>query len=192
MKTFKISLFTAALMIATLASCKNTSEKKQIKEMAMEQPAVEEKPVEQKIFPITFDGLIGSYLAIKDALVADNNTAAADEAKQFFSILEKLELSELEEAEQAILKTSAPSMKQHADEMIQGDMVKQREHLELLTDDMIAMVAVTGSSKTLYQQFCPMYQGNVGGIWLSESKEIKNPLFGSKMLKCGVVQAEFN
>jgi hypothetical protein len=29
-------------------------------------------------------------------------------------------------------------------------------------------------------------------IWLSEYKEIKNPFFGSKMIKCGSVQKQIN
>ncbi|MFT4674108.1 MAG: hypothetical protein ACI9R6_001009, partial [Saprospiraceae bacterium] len=33
---------------------------------------------------------------------------------------------------------------------------------------------------------------NTGGYWLSNSKEIRNPYFGSKMLKCGRIDKEFN
>ena len=31
-----------------------------------------------------------------------------------------------------------------------------------------------------------------GANWLSETKEITNPYFGAKMLKCGVVKKQFN
>ncbi|NVK50788.1 MAG: DUF3347 domain-containing protein, partial [Cyclobacteriaceae bacterium] len=33
-----------------------------------------------------------------------------------------------------------------------------------------------------------MYKNNTGGVWLSASTDIKNPLFGSAMLTCGSVQ----
>ncbi len=35
-----------------------------------------------------------------------------------------------------------------------------------------------------------MYNDGKGGIWLSETKEIKNPYLGGKMPKCGTVQKE--
>ena len=52
------------------------------------------------------------------------------------------------------------------------------------------MVAITGTKNKLYQQFCPMY--DKGSAWLSTSNEVKNPYYGSKMLKCGKVQKEIN
>jgi hypothetical protein len=33
---------------------------------------------------------------------------------------------------------------------------------------------------------------NTGGYWLSNSKEIRNPFFGDKMLKCGRIEKEIN
>ena len=59
-----------------------------------------------------------------------------------------------------------------------------------LSIDIADMVAITGAAKTLYQQYCPMYNNNKGGMWLSASEEIKNPYYGAKMLNCGEVQKE--
>jgi len=59
-----------------------------------------------------------------------------------------------------------------------------------LSKDIMDMVAITGTENTLYQQFCPMYDG--GSAWLSMNEEIRNPYYGSKMLKCGKVQKEIN
>ena len=42
-----------------------------------------------------------------------------------------------------------------------------------------------GSNRTLYHDLCPMAFDDQGAYWLSESKEIRNPYFGDKMLKCG-------
>jgi Cu(I)/Ag(I) efflux system membrane fusion protein len=46
------------------------------------------------------------------------------------------------------------------------------------------------ANQSLYIQFCPMANDDKGGYWLSTEKEIKNPYFGSKMLKCGEVKQE--
>ena len=45
-------------------------------------------------------------------------------------------------------------------------------------------------SGTVYKQYCPMAFNNTGAYWFSNSKEIFNPYFGEKMLKCGRVEAE--
>ena len=45
-------------------------------------------------------------------------------------------------------------------------------------------------SGTIYKQYCPMAFNNEGAYWLSESKDIMNPYFGDRMLKCGRVDAE--
>lgn len=48
------------------------------------------------------------------------------------------------------------------------------------------------SSGTLYKQFCPMALNDKGAFWFSEVKEIRNPYFGDKMLKCGSVVETIN
>ena len=40
----------------------------------------------------------------------------------------------------------------------------------------------------LYHDHCPMAQDNKGAMWLSETKEIRNPYFGDKMMTCGSVE----
>jgi hypothetical protein len=44
------------------------------------------------------------------------------------------------------------------------------------------------SAGALYLEYCPMANGNEGAYWLSNEKQIKNPYFGDKMLKCGSVK----
>ena len=43
---------------------------------------------------------------------------------------------------------------------------------------------------TLFVEFCPMADNDRGANWLSKNKEIKNPYFGTSMLKCGEVKDE--
>jgi hypothetical protein len=40
---------------------------------------------------------------------------------------------------------------------------------------------------SVYVAYCPMANNNEGANWLSNDKEIKNPYFGDKMLRCGSV-----
>lgn len=43
-----------------------------------------------------------------------------------------------------------------------------------------------------YYQYCPMANNNQGAYWLSDTKEIRNPYFGDKMLTCGSVKETIN
>jgi len=51
-------------------------------------------------------------------------------------------------------------------------------------------VAAFGTGKTIYVQYCPMAFGNKGADWLAKEEEIRNPYFGDKMMKCGLVKRE--
>ena len=79
-------------------------------------------------------------------------------------------------------------VKEHGEHIAKSEIVHQREHFEGMAKDFMDILAITGTDRTLYQQYCPMYNKNKGGYWLSDSQEIKNPLFGSKMLTCGSVK----
>ena len=64
---------------------------------------------------------------------------------------------------------------------------KQRVVFKALSEKSITLAGLVGVGTTIYQQHCPMYAG--GSSWLSFNEEIRNPYYGDKMLKCGVVEA---
>lgn len=65
----------------------------------------------------------------------------------------------------------------------------QRAAYEDLSKQMMEQVKSSGvSNGALYVQYCPMAFDNKGASWISSSKEIRNPYFGEKMLKCGEVK----
>jgi len=41
-----------------------------------------------------------------------------------------------------------------------------------------------------YYQFWPMAFNDKGAHWISQNKEIQNPYFGDKMMKCGFTKEE--
>ncbi len=72
-----------------------------------------------------------------------------------------------------------------------GKIAHQREHLASLSKDINDLIFLFGAPQKLYQQKCPMYNEGKGAIWVSETKEIKNPYYGSQMLTCGAVKKEY-
>lgn len=69
------------------------------------------------------------------------------------------------------------------------DLSEQRLHFSALSNEMTTLVKGGKlAAGSLYLEYCPMANNNTGAFWLSNEKEIKNPYFGSKMLKCGSVK----
>jgi hypothetical protein len=136
--------------------------------------------------------LVSAYLQVKNALTEDNGQGAASSAGELTTAISQLEASALSPETKKIYDEVKGEIKEHAEHIGAngGNIEHQREHFELLSQDMIDLVKISGSNQTLYREFCPMYNNNKGGTWLSEMKEIKNPYLGKKMPDCGEVKEE--
>jgi hypothetical protein len=116
------------------------------------------------------------YLHLKDALVASK----ADEAKKGANELQ-IALKDVNGAATAIEAASKIANL--------SDLTAQRNMFSALSNEMATLVKGGKLSMgMLYLEYCPMANNNSGAYWLSNEKEIKNPYFGDKMLKCGSVK----
>ncbi len=113
------------------------------------------------------------YVAIKDAFV---NTDAEAVSKNAAELAEKAGKNE---GIAAIANTIAES----------NDVNKQREAFSKLTEAMDPVLMNALESGEIYKQYCPMAFEGKGDYWYSNSKDIFNPYYGDKMLKCGRVEA---
>ena len=135
--------------------------------------------------------ILNDYFNLKDALVADDNARAKELGATLATSLGNLDVSSnFSDTQKPNLKDIIEDAVEHAEHISESDIDHQREHFKILSKDVTDMVAITGTEKTLYQQFCPMYDG--GSAWLSTSKDVMNPYYGSRMLNCGKVQKEIN
>ncbi|MDY7396774.1 DUF3347 domain-containing protein [Aureibaculum sp. 2210JD6-5] len=134
--------------------------------------------------------VLADYMALKDALVETDKDKAAKAGNKLNNTLSEFDISGFTAEQQKELKDIIADAKEHAEHIGKSEMDHQREHFKTLSKDIMDMVSITGTVNTLYQQFCPMYDG--GSAWLSMNEEIRNPYYGSKMLKCGKVQKEIN
>ena len=140
----------------------------------------------------TINDVVSDYLSLKNALTNDNGSEAASAAKEISTAIGKVDTSGSTPEQKKVYSDIKDDLKEHAEHIgANGSDIKhQREHFDLLSKDMIDLVKATGSSQTLYKDFCPMYNNKKGASWLSETKEIKNPYYGKKMPKCGEVKEE--
>ncbi|MCF6181183.1 DUF3347 domain-containing protein [Lutibacter sp.] len=136
--------------------------------------------------------IIDSYLQIKNALVNDNKDEAAKGGNMMLTAFSNFDMSKLSETQHKEYMEIIEDAKEQAEHIIKSPIDHQREHFENLSVDINDLISLLGTSKTLYQNKCPMAGEGKGAIWLSEYKEIKNPFFGSKMIKCGSVQKQIN
>ncbi|MDL5514078.1 DUF3347 domain-containing protein [Arenibacter sp. M-2] len=150
--------------------------------------------VDKKEMVMNGDGnsqtILNDYFNLKDALVADDNAKAKELGATLATSLVKLDISKYTDDQQSELKDIIEDAIEHAEHISESDIIHQREHFKVLSKDVTDMVAITGTQVKLYEQFCPMYDG--GTAWLSTKEEVRNPYYGSQMLKCGKVQREIN
>lgn len=117
------------------------------------------------------------YIILKTAFVNTNSKLATGAAKRMVAALVGIEVdSKLTEALVGIAETD--------------DVETQRALFFIVTTAMESVLDGALESGTIYKQYCPMAFGNTGAYWLSNSKDIYNPYFGDKMLKCGRVDSE--
>ncbi|WP_445713327.1 DUF3347 domain-containing protein [Flavobacterium sp.] len=136
--------------------------------------------------------MLDAYFEIKNGLVADSKEKTANGGNSLLTAISKFDMSKLSGETHKEYMEIAESAKEHAEHIIKSPIDHQREHFEALSTDITDLVALLGTDKVVYQDFCPMANNNKGANWLSEVKEIKNPYFGSKMLKCGSVKKQIN
>lgn len=131
--------------------------------------------------------MLTKYYGIKDALVDSNAENASVHAGELVTTLEALDVSKMTDAQKtqweklrALIRTDAVHINRNK------EIGHQREHMMKLSNNVYALVAnFKANAAEAYLHYCPMKKAS----WLSDSKEVKNPYYGSKMLKCGSVKA---
>jgi hypothetical protein len=133
--------------------------------------------------------LFSHYIHVKTALVNSNAAEAKNGANAILGVLKSFDKSLLPAEQKAAYDKSIGGLKASANNIAAAsDIEKQREQFAALSNQAYELAKTFGAGKTLYHDHCPMAFGNKGAMWLSESKDIKNPYFGEKMLECGTVE----
>ncbi len=133
--------------------------------------------------------LTSHYLEIKNALVASNAAAAKEAASKLSAPLDSFNATSLPAKQQNLYMEQAGAIREAANGITKAqDIETQRKHLGTLSQALYVLNKSFGTGENqLYHQYCPMANNNKGGYWLSAEKEVRNPYFGDKMLKCGKV-----
>jgi len=166
----------ASAQIAAKPSMMNTREKKA--------SSVEVNWKEVQLEAEAFSTILGIYLQLKEDLAEDEERKALASAKKLQQKTENLAIQD-KEAKKGLVKLSKDVSKSK-------NIAIAREHFQFLSDALITLIEHANPMEDkVYLQYCPMADNDQGAFWLSTEEEIKNPYFGSMMLKCGSVEGEF-
>ena len=129
------------------------------------------------------------YIHVKTALVNTNPEEAKNGANAIMQVIKNFDKSLLPAEQKAAYDKSIGNIRTTANNIAATDDIeKQREHFATLSNEAYDLAKSFGAGKTVYHEHCPMALNDKGAMWLSESKEIKNPYYGEKMLSCGTVE----
>jgi hypothetical protein len=136
--------------------------------------------------------VLNGYLDIKNALANDNSEDAAKGGQKVLDAIGKTDQSSFTEKQKKDYLDVADDIKENAEHINKssGKIAHQREHFDMLSQDIYKLAKAFNTGEKLYQDFCPMYNDSKGAAWISETKEIKNPYLGKEMSECGEVKEE--
>lgn len=200
MKHLKVTtgILTIAFITVTTMACKNETKNKDaetdMNHMEMNHSTADESSQAKTDTPknAATAPIIDAYIQIKNALVADDEENAAKGGTQLLEAFSNFDMSQLSEEQHKTYMNIMADAKTQAEYISKSPLKLQREHFVSLSNNMDDLVMLLGTDKTLYQDFCPMADNGKGASWLSETKEIKNPFYGSNMLTCGSVKKQIN
>lgn len=173
----RVFIFLSIIAVHFLLVACNGGEKRT--DVAINSP--EEVRTEQAAIPDSFDAkfadglteaIFQDYLHLRTALVNSDRDEASAAARELTERLTE-DQSEARTAAQAVVDA--------------GDLESQRTAFSKLTTTIESLFKNGLSEGIIYKQHCPMAFNNVGADWFSDSREIRNPYFGEKMLSCGKI-----
>jgi len=136
--------------------------------------------------------LTDDYLQVKNALANGKASEAGDASKKMYDAMKGFDKSLLTAEQKKVYDQNEDDLREHAEHISKStsDIEHQRDHFSMMSEDMYSLVKAFGPGKALYHDHCPMAKQGKGAMWLSETKEIKNPYLGEKMPDCGDVEEE--
>jgi len=141
-----------------------------------------------KAFKQQLGAVLDKYLELKDAFVETDEAKAEARAEFILEELENVDMGLLKgDAHNSWMKIQKP-LKDNLKGIVQMKGIEmKRKHFSIVSDNLYKVLEAFGNpdAQQLYYQYCPMAFDDEGAYWISNEKQIRNPYFGDKMLKCG-------
>jgi len=134
------------------------------------------------------------YINLKNALVKADAQKAAKFVREILYSLEKVDMGLLKGDAHMVWMNQLEKLKTEGEKIAESHNIDfQRKIFKYLSETFIASVKRFGvDSETIYVQFCPMADNEIGALWMSLEEQISNPYYGDMMLRCGEVKDIIN
>ncbi len=141
-------------------------------------------------FKSNLERLFLIYFDLKNALADDAPQQAREHGRKLKQQLATIGKHSLDGEHHMFWMDQYEDMEESIEKLVDApDKEKMRVQFEPLSEAFIKTARTLGAiGQTWYVAFCPMYDNDRGAYWLSEFEQIKNPYFGSMMLRCGEVR----
>ncbi|MBR9998361.1 MAG: DUF3347 domain-containing protein [Cyclobacteriaceae bacterium] len=135
-----------------------------------------------------------SSIPLKEAFVKSDPEKVKEAAGKVVDQLGKVDSKLLETQAHEIWMQNLMSIAHLLDQIKNaGDLEEQRQIYAMFNRAMYRSFKFLGhEGDPIYYQYCPMAFDNKGAYWLSETKVIRNPYFGDRMLTCGSTKEVLN
>jgi Cu(I)/Ag(I) efflux system membrane fusion protein len=156
--------------------------------VASPSPPAAKQPEAPEDFRKQLDRVFETYLQIQGALAGDKLQAGTSAARSLLAALDGVDMMLLKGPahgawmkELKVLKSSAQKVARSS------DIASAREAFSSLSGTLIGVAKSFGTSGqlSLHLYRCTMALDGRGADWLSREREVRNPYYGARMLKCG-------
>ncbi len=180
----KLSILFLAFGSAFFFSCKDNSKQADPEVVTIDNSADSKElyavaDVKAEFNDPKVENVFKQYLQVENALINTDAVKTSNESEKLRVIVNEMGLTAADDIQKAMITMAETE-----------DIELQREKFEMVNDWMEKILQGALKSGTIYKQYCPMAFNNRGAYWLSTSKDVLNPYFGDKMLKCGRVESE--
>lgn len=143
-------------------------------------------------FNRSFGKVMTDYYSLKDNFVAENDTAINQSAKSMIISVDSIQLDELKSDTNIV--ATARTYTQGISAELKGllgekDREEKRKSFQMVGEQLYDLIRTVQYDQVIvYHDFCPMAFNDQGALWLSNSRDIKNPYIPKKMLTCGEIK----
>jgi len=131
--------------------------------------------------------VVDGYLALHQALAADDDRAAGVAASALLAAVGAVDMSLAGPVHQAWMSDAESLAAEIAPMAAAGSIDQRRARIQELTDGLWRVLVRYGyeDGRTVRRFHCPMARDDAGGDWIQLEPVTANPYFGAMMLRCG-------
>lgn len=131
----------------------------------------------------SINSALSGYYAVKDALVNSDAQEAKQRAGELIAMIEATSDQKMTDSQKSYWAKVSTQLRNDTEQIREtGNIESQRARFVQLSNNFYSLISsYKANSREVYYFYCPMKKAS----WLSSSREVRNPYYGTKMIDCG-------